>query len=67
MGFREEIKREAIGLFFKMGVKNVRMDTIAQRLKVSKRTIYENFKNKDSLIREAIDLHRKNKMKFMKK
>jgi TetR/AcrR family transcriptional regulator, cholesterol catabolism regulator len=59
MGFREEIKREAIGLFFKMGVKNVRMDTIAQRLKVSKRTIYENFKNKDSLIREAIDLSQK--------
>lgn len=67
MEFRDEIKKEAIGLFFKMGVKNVKMDTIAQRLRVSKRTLYENFKNKDSLIREAIDLAQKEQNKINEK
>lgn len=56
MEFREKIKREAASLFFQIGVKKVKMDTIAQNLKVSKRTLYENFKNKDSLIRETLDL-----------
>lgn len=56
MEFQEKIKREAASLFFQIGVKKVKMDTIAQNLKVSKRTLYENFKNKDSLIRETLDL-----------
>ncbi len=55
MDFREEIKREAITLFFRKGVKKVKMDTIARKLKISKRTIYECFRNKEELIREAID------------
>ncbi|MCA1742929.1 MAG: TetR/AcrR family transcriptional regulator [Desulfovibrionales bacterium] len=56
MEFREKIKRKAASLFFQIGIKKVKMDTIAQELKVSKRTIYEYFRNKDSLIRETLDL-----------
>jgi TetR/AcrR family transcriptional regulator, cholesterol catabolism regulator len=67
MDFREEIKREAAALFFKLGVKKVKMDTIAQRLKVSKRTIYENFRNKDNLIRETIDFVQKEQNDINKK
>ncbi len=55
MEFNEEIKKEAIGLFFRMGVKKVKMDTIARRMKISKRTIYESFRDKETLIAEAID------------
>jgi TetR/AcrR family transcriptional regulator, cholesterol catabolism regulator len=55
MEFNEEIKKEAIGLFFRMGVKKVKMDTIARRMKISKRTIYESFRDKETLITEAID------------
>ncbi len=67
MDFREEIKREAATLFFQLGVKKVKMDTIAQRLKVSKRTIYENFRNKDTLIRDTIDFVQKEQNDINKK
>jgi TetR/AcrR family transcriptional regulator, cholesterol catabolism regulator len=55
MELRDEIKKEAIALFFSKGVKEVKMDTIARKMKISKRTIYENFKDKETLIKEAID------------
>lgn len=56
---REKITRAATELYFKMGIKRVKMDTIAQKLNISKRTIYDNFRNKDSLIRTTIDLSQK--------
>lgn len=67
MDVREKILREASGLFFQMGIKRVKMDNIAQRLKISKRTIYENFKDKDSLIRETIDLNNKEQISLNNK
>lgn len=57
MDVREKIIKEAAELFFVMGVKKVKMDDIAQKLKISKRTIYEHFKDKDSLIRETIQMN----------
>ncbi len=59
MEVRNKIIREAAELFLLNGVKKVKMDNIAKKIKVSKRTIYENFKNKDSLIRATIDLAQK--------
>ncbi len=53
----QEIKSVAIELFYQMGIKKVKMDIIAQKLKISKRTIYEHFRNKETLIRKAIDLN----------
>jgi len=46
-------------MFIIMGIKRVKMDTIAQKLNISKRTIYDNFRNKDALIRATIDLTQK--------
>jgi TetR/AcrR family transcriptional regulator, cholesterol catabolism regulator len=56
MEIREEIIRVAGNLFLQLGVKKVKMDLISQRLKVSKRTIYIYFKNKDSLIRSTCNM-----------
>jgi len=60
MDIREKIIAEAGKLFMTNGVKKIKMDTIAKKLMISKRTIYESFKNKDELIRETLDYeHRK--------
>ena len=53
----QEIESAAIELFFKMGIKKVKMDTIARKMRISKRTLYEHFRNKETLIRKAIDLN----------
>lgn len=42
-------------LFFKWGIKGVSMDQIASELGISKRTLYENFKDKDSLVLGVLD------------
>ncbi|MGF1586876.1 MAG: TetR/AcrR family transcriptional regulator [Bacteroidales bacterium] len=55
MDFREIIIKVAGDLFLQMGVKDVTMEVIATQLKVSKRTIYFYFKNKDALIKAAGD------------
>jgi TetR/AcrR family transcriptional regulator, cholesterol catabolism regulator len=55
MDFREIIIMVAGDLFLKQGVKSVTMDVIAKKLKVSKRTIYFYFKDKDALIKAAGD------------
>ncbi len=59
MDVKERITRVAAEMFFTMGIKRVKMDTIAQKINVSKRTIYDIFRNKDSLIRATIDLSQK--------
>ncbi|TVR74947.1 MAG: TetR/AcrR family transcriptional regulator [Marinilabiliales bacterium] len=55
MDIRDKIIAEAGKLFMANGVKKIKMDTIAKKLMISKRTIYENFKDKDELIRESLD------------
>jgi TetR/AcrR family transcriptional regulator, cholesterol catabolism regulator len=64
MEVRDRIIREAAELFLLNGVKKVKMDNIAKKIKVSKRTIYENFENKDSLIRATIDLAQKEQIEL---
>jgi len=48
------IAEEAESLFMKYGVRAVTMDTIAHELGMSKRTIYEKFKDKDTLLEYVI-------------
>ena len=48
---KDRIIAESTDLFVRYGVKSVRMDDIASRLGVSKRTIYELFGDRESLIR----------------
>lgn len=57
METKERIIAEATELFMKEGVKRVTMDKLAASLGMSKRTIYENYKDKDQILRECIETH----------
>lgn len=52
---REYIVNEALGYFLKYGVKNFTMDDIAEKLGVSKKTLYMLFTNKETLLFETVD------------
>ncbi|HOO85313.1 MAG TPA: TetR/AcrR family transcriptional regulator [Prolixibacteraceae bacterium] len=71
MELRERIISEAGKLFVARGVRQVTMDTIAQEMGISKRTIYENFKDKNDLLQniltEATLQHKKNAIEIMNK
>ena len=57
MEVKDHILTTAIELFLKEGVRRVTMDQLAASLGMSKRTIYEIFKNKDELLKECIENH----------
>jgi len=50
MDLKERIVAESRKMFIKFGIRSVTMDMVAKQLGVSKRTIYENFSDKDQLI-----------------
>ena len=56
--FRQELKEKilitAINLFHKHGIRSVKMDDIANELKISKRTLYEIYSNKEELLLEVV-------------
>lgn len=52
---KEFILKETLGYFLKYGVKNFTMDDIANKLGVSKKTLYQMFCNKENLLFEAVD------------
>ena len=47
----------AFDLFSEHGIKNVSMDDIAHNMSVSKRTLYELFEDKETLLTECISLN----------
>lgn len=47
---KENIISEAINLFMKNGLRSVTMDDIAKHLGISKKTIYQHFKDKEEII-----------------
>jgi AcrR family transcriptional regulator len=51
---QNRIVKEALLLFYENGIKVVTMDEIASAMAISKRTIYENFKDKDELLIECL-------------
>lgn len=51
---RDKIIEVAFALFCQNGIKSVSMDDIAQRLGMSKKTIYKWFENKNEIVVEAI-------------
>ncbi len=55
MDQRERIVHEAMQMFVSEGIKSVRMDDIARQLGVSKRTLYELFGDKESLLYLAME------------
>ncbi len=54
---KERIIREAAEMFLEEGIKSVRMDDIATRLGVSKRTLYEMFGDKQDLLEQSLKYH----------
>ncbi|HKM93498.1 MAG TPA: TetR/AcrR family transcriptional regulator [Prolixibacteraceae bacterium] len=50
MEIREKIMRTAGRLFIENGVKQITMDAISKSIGASKRTVYENFKDKNDLL-----------------
>ena len=61
MELKNRIILQAGELFVKHGIKRISMDEIASRLGISKRTIYQNFKDKEDLL-----LHYIRQMEFLK-
>ncbi|MCQ2192831.1 MAG: TetR/AcrR family transcriptional regulator [Paludibacteraceae bacterium] len=53
---KQRIIEGALKLFIKNGIKSITMDEIAESLSVSKRTIYEHFKDKKNLVFECVQL-----------
>ncbi|MDF1575123.1 MAG: TetR/AcrR family transcriptional regulator [Bacteroidales bacterium] len=54
MEVKDRILIEAGILFGKYGIRSMTMDSLAEELGISKRTIYERFKDKDTLLMEVI-------------
>ncbi|MDR2627070.1 MAG: TetR/AcrR family transcriptional regulator [Dysgonamonadaceae bacterium] len=57
MNLRERIVEEASLLFFRNGIKSVTMSDIAKHLGISKRTLYENFADKETLLEECLHMN----------
>ncbi len=56
MESKEKIIKGVEELFFKYGIKNITMDEIARHLSISKKTIYQFFKDKDEVV-HSLMLH----------
>lgn len=56
---QEFIVDKAQPLFYRYGIRSVTMDFIASELGMSKRTLYENFENKEALIIACMEKDRK--------
>lgn len=54
MEIRDRIINKAGDLFFMYGIKSVSMDELASSLGISKRTIYENFKDKEDILNSLL-------------
>ncbi len=51
---QEKILKVALELFFKFGIKRITMDDIAKELGMSKKTIYQFYKEKDDLVNQLV-------------
>ena len=54
MELKERIVQEASTLFFKNGIRSVTMSDVANHLGISKRTLYEVFRDKEALLEACI-------------
>ncbi len=56
METKERIIRKASELFYQYGIRSVSMDELASSLNISKRTIYETFKDKEEILLSVISV-----------
>ncbi|KPL14816.1 MAG: hypothetical protein AMS26_09345 [Bacteroides sp. SM23_62] len=66
MQLRDRIVSVAFELFMKYGVRSVTMDQISRHLGISKRTLYEIFRDKNQLLRDGLDYYANIKRKDAK-
>src|SRR3954466_10033142 len=59
MEAQDKILKTSLELFFKYGIKHVTMDDIAKELGMSKKTIYQFYKEKDDLINQLCQIELK--------
>jgi AcrR family transcriptional regulator len=52
---KEKILNTAFELYRRYGIKSISMDTVAQEIGASKKTIYQWYENKDQLVEAALD------------
>jgi AcrR family transcriptional regulator len=64
---KQRIIEEASELFGRSGVKSITMDELARHLGISKRTIYEKFKDKEALLIACIDAFHVKNQEFSQK
>jgi AcrR family transcriptional regulator len=65
MEAQEKILKVSLELFFKYGIKRVTMDDIAKELGMSKKTIYQFYKEKDDLVNQLCEIEmRKQEKQF---
>ena len=57
MNIKSRIIEGAKELFTRYGVRSVSMDDIARQLSISKKTIYQYFKDKDEIVTKAVQAH----------
>ncbi|RPI44999.1 MAG: TetR/AcrR family transcriptional regulator [Bacteroidetes bacterium] len=58
MEIKERIIVESGQFFGKYGIRSITMDFLAEEMAISKRTIYEHFRDKDTLLLEVIKYYR---------
>ena len=61
---RNIIIGKALELFTSRGIKDVKMDDIASELSISKRTIYEQFADKEELLLECMKVNQEKKREY---
>jgi AcrR family transcriptional regulator len=57
MELKDRIIQESSILFFKNGVKSMTMSDVANEMGISKRTLYEVFRDKEELLEECVSYH----------
>jgi AcrR family transcriptional regulator len=54
---RQRILDQSEKMFMKLGIRSITMDDLARNLGISKKTIYQYFKDKDQLVHEICSVH----------
>lgn len=62
---KKKIRTVALKLFLKKGIRQVKMDDIANELSISKRTLYELYETKEDLLMDVVKLQEKLKHQKM--
>ncbi len=51
---KRELLEQALKLFMRLGIKSMTMDEVATQLRVSKKTLYEHFSDKNDLVEQVV-------------